>query len=405
MGCNLGQVLLKNEIYRIQTAGRINLIGEHTDHQLGMVLPITINAKISIYGSLREDNKIIVYSENYKEKFILSLEDLSSFIPENHHWLNYVVGIVKSFNELHNLSSGCVIAIKSDLPQGIGLSSSAALEIGLFTLLEQLYNYHIEPIDVVKQCWSVENSFVGVSCGIMDQFIVRFGEFNSVCKLNCSDLTYETTSLPNNASLLILDTLIRHTLIDSPYNTRITECSVALKEIQDLGYKITSLSELKEDEFEKIQSKLSKPLSLRVKHVLSENNRVEEFFSILESTKDHNDSSVLPKLGSLLYGSHKSLKENFDASWNRADQIVEYAKQLEPLGVYGARMMGGGFGGSILLLVNQTNQDEIIKNLQSWFFSIFKEKTNIFQFTSAKGTEYNSISKDDLPDSIKYLFH
>ena len=405
MGCNLGQVILKNEIYRIQTAGRINLIGEHTDHQLGMVLPIAINAKISIYGSLREDNKIVVYSENYKEKFIFNLEDISSFIPENHHWLNYVVGIVKSFNELHDLSSGCIIAITSDLPQGIGLSSSAALEIGLFILLEQLYNYHIEPIDVVKQCWSVENSFVGVSCGIMDQFIVRFGKVNSVCKLNCANLSYETTSLPNNASLLILDTLIRHTLVDSPYNTRINECSVTLKEIQDLGFKITSLSELKQSEFEKIQGKLNKPLSLRVKHVLSENKRVNKFFSILESSKNNNDSSVLPKLGSLLYESHESLKENFEASWNRADQIVEYVKKLAPLGVYGARMMGGGFGGSILLLVDQTKQVEIIKNLESWFFSTFKEKTTIFQFTSANGTEFNSISKDDVPDSIKYLFH
>ncbi len=392
-------------ISKIQTAGRINLIGEHTDHELGLVMPISINAKITIFGSLREDQKIVVYSENYKEKFIINLDEISSYIPEKDHWLTYAIGIFKSYVELYSIFFGCTIAITSNLPQGIGLSSSAALEVGLFTLLDQLYNHKTNPIDVVKQCWSVENSYVGVSCGIMDQFIVRFGEIDNVLKLNCADLSYEKTSLPDNVSLLILDTLIRHTLIDSPYNTRINECSIALKKIQDLGFKITSLSELSIKDFNEIETKINKPFSLRVKHVLTENARVKEFFSILQSVNGSKDPTVVKKLGALLYDSHTSLKENFEASWNRADQIVEYSRQLESLGVYGARMMGGGFGGSILLLVDEVRQDEIIKKLQEWFLNSFKEKTTIFQFNSSNGTEISSLSKDDVPHEIMYLFN
>ena len=398
----MSQILLKNTIYKIQTAGRINLIGEHVDHQQGLVLPVAINAKVSLYGSKREDNKIIIYSENYKEKKILLIDEIDSYVPENNHW---VIGIIKTFKERFNLDFGCNIAITSDLPQGIGLSSSAALEVGVYSLLEKVYDHSVDPVDVVKQCWSVENSYVGVNCGIMDQFIVRFGEANSALKLNCADLTFEKTSLPSEVSLLIVDTLIRHSLIDSPYNTRITECSVALKKIQEQGLKITSLSELHQEDFDKIKDKLNKPFSLRVKHVLSENNRVNEFTSLLKTLKDSNNSDVLKKLGVLLYESHNSLKENFEASWNRADQIVDYAKTLEPIGVYGARMMGGGFGGSILLMVDRTKQDEIISNIQTWFSTTFKEKTSIFQFTSTNGTESTSLTKDEVPETIKYLFN
>lgn len=391
-------------LYKVQTAGRINLIGEHTDHQLGLVLPIAINAKISFYGSLREDNKISIYSENYKEKFIINIEEISTYIPEKGHWLNYAIGIFQAYNDIYNLPSGCDIAISSELPQEIGLSSSAALEVGLFTLLENIYNHQVIPLDVVKTCWSVENSYVGVRCGIMDQFIVKFGEKDSVLKLNCADLSYEITHLPSDISLLILDTLVRHTLMDSPYNTRINECSVALKKIHDLGYTINSISELSLDEFNKIEDKIKVPFSKRVKHVLTENNRVKEFYSVLQSNQNANDPNVFKKLGSLLYESHDSLKDNFEASWTRADQIVEYAKGLESMGVYGARMMGGGFGGSILLMVDKTRQQEIIDNLEKWFVQSFRRKTTIFQFTSSTGTETTNISKDEVPSAIRYLF-
>ena len=397
--------LIKNNIYKVQTGGRINIIGEHTDHQLGLVLPIAIDAKISIYGSLREDNKISIYSENYKERFTVNVDEIPIYIPEKGHWLNYAVGIFQAYNNIYPITSGCEIAILSDLPQGIGLSSSAALEVGLFILFDQLYSHKTQPIDVVKQCWSVENSFVGVSCGIMDQFIVRFGEKNSVLKLNCSDLSYETTHLPSNISLLILDTLIRHTLLESPYNTRINECSVALKKIHDLGYNINSISELSLEEFNKIEDQIKVPFSKRVKHVLTENDRVKEFYSLLQSNRNVNNPNTFKKLGSLLYESHASLKDNFEASWTRADQIVEYSKGLESMGVYGSRMMGGGFGGSILFMVDKTRQQEIIDNLEKWFVQSFRRKTTIFQFTSSTGTDITNISKDEVPSAIQYLFH
>ena len=189
---------MNTAIFKVQTAGRVNLIGEHTDHQLGLVLPVSINAKITIYGVKREDDQVLVYSDNYKENYSLTLSELTDYIPEKGVWFNFIVGILKSFSHLYSVTQGCNIIITSDLPQGVGLSSSAALEIALMTLFEQIYNHTIDPLTVVKMCWEVENNFIGVKCGIMDQFIVRFGQENKVLKINCHNLSFETAILPRD---------------------------------------------------------------------------------------------------------------------------------------------------------------------------------------------------------------
>lgn len=393
---------MQHPVFKIQTSGRVNLIGEHTDHEKGWVLPITINKKITIYGSKRNDKQILAFSDSYNENFSIFLSDIDNYVPEKGNWYNFIVGIFKSFNNHVSVSHGCTISIFSDLPQGIGLSSSAALEIGLFTLFEQIYEKAFAPLDVVKFCWEVENDFIGLKCGIMDQFIVRFGKFNSVLKLNCDNLTFESANLPENIVILVLDTNIRHKLIDSPYNTRIQECSIALEKINELGFDITNLSELTENSLQKIQKKIPDPYLKRIKHVISENKRVKDFFNLLQINEDPDTQK---KLGQLLYESHESLQNNFEASWSRADIIVQYCKNFYSSEIFGARMLGGGWGGSVLLLVDKNRKKEIITLLKDWFLKTFEEELTIFEFFADFGTKFEKIAENSLPEKSKQLIN
>ena len=385
--------------FKVQTAGRVNLIGEHTDHQLGLVLPVSINAKITIYGVKREDDQVLVYSDNYKENYSLTLSELTDYIPEKGVWFNFIVGILKSFSHLYSVTQGCNIIITSDLPQGVGLSSSAALEIALMTLFEQIYNHTIDPLTVVKMCWEVENNFIGVKCGIMDQFIVRFGQENKVLKINCHNLSFETAILPRDLKIIILDTNIEHKLIDSPYNTRIQECSKALLSVKELGFPVSYLSELSVEDLKKIESDLSDIYYRRIKHVVTENQRVIDFFNILHDEKEKKRPE---RLGTLLYQSQESLQNDFEASWDRADEIVSYCKKLTHQ-VYGARMLGGGWGGSVLLLVNNMEKDDIIGSLKNWFFATYDENTTIFEFSTTVGTTTENIAENAIPPAFKHI--
>ena len=395
---------LNHSIFKVQTAGRINIIGEHTDHQLGFVLPISINAKITIYGTKRDDKQILAYSENFNEKYILPISKIENFSPHKGVWFNYVIGIAKWFNNRNPMTHGCNIIITSELPQGAGLSSSAALEIGLLTLFEHIYEFVFDPYDAINLCWEVENNFIGVKCGIMDQFIVKFGLENIALKINCADLTYEKVKLPLNMRLLIIDTNVKHSLIKTPYNTRIEECKFALKKIISLGFNISNLSELSLNDLQEIRKKLEIPYYSRVKHVVTENIRVNKFYDILKDQEATNTNQTLLKLGKLLYESHESLRLDFESSWERADLIVEYCKKKLPSEIYGARMVGGGWGGAVLIMVNTNSIQKINKNLEDWFSSNFHEKAIIYQFRTSNGTEFSRISKNELPLSCRPFF-
>ena len=395
---NLVRMNKATKIFKVQTSGRVNLIGEHTDHQRGFVLPIAINNKITLYGSLRNDKKVLVYSDSYKEDFLISLSEIDTYVPNKGNWHNFVIGVLKSFNENISLSQGCYVSIFSDLPHGSGLSSSASLEIGLFTLFEQIYGKQFDPIVVVKTCWEVENNFIGVKCGIMDQFVVRFGQPNCVLKINCNDLTYESANLPSNISILVLDTNIRHKLIDSPYNTRIQECTIALQKIKELGFNITNLSELSINDLQEIKKNLQDLYFRRTKHVVTENTRVKDFFDIL---KHGNDQYTQKNLGKLLYDSHESLRNDFEASWDRADMIVHYCRKFFASEIFGARMLGGGWGGSVLLLVDKKHKYQIGVSLKDWFFKTFDEEASIFEFTADSGTKFEEISENKLPEESR----
>jgi galactokinase len=395
---------MSEKILKVQTSGRLNLIGEHVDHQLGLVLPIAIGLKITFFASRRNDKSILVYSRNFEQEFVSNIDIIAETSTQEGSWFNYVIGIIQSFQSLFPINSGFNICIDSSLPQGSGLSSSAAFEIGFFTVLEKLFNYTIDPLEVVKICWQTENEFIGVKCGIMDQFIVRFGQENKALKINCSDLTYQLVKLPNEVSFLVLDTKIKHTLINSPYNSRIEECKIALRKINVFGFNVVSISQLSLDNFNKIEKTIENPYRLRIKHVIDENIRVEKFFSLLTNFSNSKSQESLQKLGNLLYESHKSLKENFDASWDRANVLIDYCKTLLSSGVYGARMVGGGWGGSVLILIDQKHSDSIKFLLNKFFFQTFKEKTTIYSFKSSIGTEFSTITRNEIPTIFQTYF-
>ena len=248
----------------------------------------------------------------------------------------------------------------------------------------------------------MENTFIGVKCGIMDQFIVNFGLEHTALKINCTDLTFETVKLPLNMRLLVIDTNIKHSLIDTPYNIRIEECEIALKKIISLGFNITNLSELTLPDFQKISENLENPYSSRVKHVITENTRVNTFFNILQNKHNLEEHVMFEKLGKLLYESHASLQNDFKASWDRADNIVEFCKSQSD--IYGARMVGGGWGGSVLVLVDDFALKGVIKKLEQWFMEFFQEKTSILQYEIANGIESEKILFNEIPNRFEKYF-
>jgi galactokinase len=376
--------------FKTLSPGRINLIGEHTDHQKGFVLPAAINRSIEIYVNPRKDKLVKVYSKTMEE----SDEFDFNVVYRDYGWKNYVRGVVKKFHYKFQLKSGYNIIITSNLPVGSGLSSSAALEVGLYTTLEKINGLDLPDLEVIKDCWDVENKFVGISCGIMDQFIVRVGKKNSAIKLNCRDLGYSFIKIPSKIKFLVIETGIGRSLKDSPYNQRIKECENALKKLNESGFKIGNLSQLKLEDMGLVRDKLGTNLLRRVEHVVSENHRVQVF-----EEKIINSAS---EAGKLLYESHESLRYNFQASWEEADDLVAFSKSI--FGAYGARMVGAGWGGSVLLMIDSKESD----NIQLMFKKRFRQKKfqkySIYEISISDGVKFQEIDKELIPFNQKNLF-
>jgi galactokinase len=364
-----------------KSPGRVNIIGEHTDHQNGFVLPMCIDLALTVWAFQRKDKKIHVYSEMMDEFDTFDTKKIKKL----NGWKNYVRGVVDKFQEIHGECIGANIWISSSLPKESGLSSSAALELAIFETFEQLSNVKITDIEVIKACWQVENEFVGVSCGVMDQFVVKVGKKNHAVQINCADLSYNQITLPEQITFIIVDTKKPRNLTQTPYNQRIKECSSALKQLREAGLNISNLSDLNLENFNEYEKLLTDPYIRRVHHVISENERVKAFQQLIT------DSTV--NAGQLLYESHASLKENFEATWQRADKLVEYCKIVE--GVYGARMTGAGWGGSVLVMIKSNLESNIRKKIINWFKDEFNEYPNIITAQTHDGvtSEYIPFSK------------
>jgi galactokinase len=343
--------------------GRVNLIGEHTDYNGGFVFPCALN--YGTYLLIRKINSnILKFSTiNFKDDAIAEMNGL--FSNTGKKWINYPLGVINEFLKRGTRITGLELLYHGDLPNGAGLSSSASLEMVTAVALNELFNTDLETLELVKMSQKAENEFVGMNCGIMDQFAAGFGRKDHAIFLNCDTLTYENVPLNlNDHSLIITNTNKRRGLTDSKYNERRSECDKAVELLQPYR-PIRNLSELNVDEIVILEKYIKdQVIRRRAKHVISENGRVIEAVKILKANN-------IIRFGELMNLSHDSLKVDYEVTGIELDTLVYEGRKLQ--GVIGTRMTGAGFGGCTVSIVNKDDSAKFMSDLSA----VYQKKTGL----------------------------
>ena len=337
--------------------GRVILIGEHTDYNGGHVFPCALT--LGTYGAARkrEDNKIHFYSMNLDSFGVVeaSLDDLTN--KKEYNWANYPLGVVWAFKEKgHTITSGFDMVIWGNIPNGSGLSSSASLEVLTGVILTDLFEIKdLSMTDLALIGQYSENNFNGCNCGIMDQFAVAMGKKDHAIFLDTSDLSYEyAPCVLDGAKIVITNSKVKHSLVDSAYNDRRNECAAALKALQS-ELDIQALGDLTPEEFEAHKSLIKDEIQLqRAKHAVYENQRTIDAVTALKA-------GDIESFGKLMNQSHISLRDDYDVSCEEIDILVDLAWKIP--GVLGSRITGGGFGGCTVSIVKDESIDTFIETI------------------------------------------
>ena len=336
--------------------GRINVIGEHTDYNGGHVFPAAISLGVyGVYGP-REDKKVCLFSGNVDGDIVEFDIDDTTVEKDDRFWANYFKGMITYLREKYdNIDHGFNLYIKANLPSGSGLSSSAAIEMLMGIILKDEFNLDVDRIALAKMGQRTENEFVGLNSGIMDQFACIMGKKDSAIFLDCNTLDYEYKPLAlGDDEIIIMATNKPHTLADSAYNDRVRECHDAVKKLQ-AKLDIKTLGELDNDTFDEYAYLINNETEIkRARHAVSENQRT------LRATNAMQDGD-LEKLGRLIDASHVSLHYDYEVTGQELDTLAE-ASWAQP-GVLGARMIGGGFGGSAIAIVKKDQAEAFKKNV------------------------------------------
>lgn len=341
--------------------GRVNLIGGHTDYNEGFVLPIAIGKKIILLGQLRNDRLVQVFDLGYKVKIKFSLDRLSPSKKDT--WANYLMGVMDEVQKAGYPLQGANLIFISNIPKGAGLSSSAALEVVTALTMAKLNSLEIKPVEMALLCRRAENNFVGVSCGIMDQYVSCLGQKNYALFIDCRSNDYEPVPFKDpNYQVLICNSKIQRGLVNSEYNKRREECKIATGFFKHkLNREIRALRDITIDEYKKYQAQLPEVIARRVRHVISENYRVQ---AGVQALKMGNYSAF----GQLMIESHQSLKDDYEVSCAELDLLVDLALKQE--GVLGARMTGAGFGGCTVNLLRREHIDAFEKTIKQGYKKI-----------------------------------
>ncbi|WP_186575966.1 galactokinase [Aquibacillus kalidii] len=340
--------------------GRINLIGEHTDYNGGHVFPAAISYGTYALAVKRNDQKVRFYSKNLSDVGIIECDLADLNYQTEHDWANYPKGMVNHFEkEGYSFPVGFDVLFYGNIPNGAGLSSSASIELVTGVMLEGLYDLSIDRIRMVQLGQMVENNYIGVNSGIMDQFAIGKGKQDHALLLDCQTLDYSYAPLNLQSHvIIIINTNKRRELAGSKYNERRSECESALKDLQT-ELDITSLGDLEPEQFEQFKQLIKDPIKQkRAKHAVYENHRTLE---ALESLKQGN----LKHFGELMNQSHLSLQHDYEVTGLELDTIVEAAWDQE--GVLGARMTGAGFGGCAIAIVDQNHVEDFKKDVNNTY--------------------------------------
>lgn len=358
--------------------GRVNLIGEHTDYNGGNVFPCALTLGTYGVASLRKDNTIRMYSENFQDQGVVefSLDDLT--YSKAHDWANYPKGVIAFLRkEGHHIEQGMDIYFKGNIPNGAGLSSSASIEVLTAYMMKDLFQLEISMINLVKLCQKVENEFMGVNSGIMDQFAVAMGKKDQAILLDTNTLEYRYSPvLLENASLVVSNTNKKRGLADSKYNERRAECEEALKRLQTV-LPISSLGEIDSETFGKYQHVIEDDVLIkRAKHAVTENERTLLAVKALESNE-------IEEFGKLMNASHESLKEDYEVTGTELDTLVELARKVS--GTIGSRMTGAGFGGCTVSIVQNDAIERFIQEVGTSYEEIIGYKAEFYVVSIGDG--------------------
>lgn len=339
------------------TPGRVNLIGEHIDYNGGLVMPCAVTLGTWLSMAPNNDNVIRFKSLNFPEEREFPLQ--SAYTKTGPEWYNYPLGVFNEILKKHQLGTGLDLLFFGNIPIGSGLSSSASIEVAMAFALNNYFNLGYEKIEIPLLAQKVENEFIGVNCGIMDQFAVAFGETNKAIVLNCDTIKHKIVDCNlGNYSLAIINTNKPRKLAESKYNERVEECKTALQQL-NAEIKLHNLCELNAEKFALHSHLITDPTVLkRATHVVKENDRVNL------AAKALNDGN-LEGFGRLMYASHQSLKDLYEVTGAELDAVVEFCTDYEH--VIGARMTGAGFGGCAIALLEKGKEDDFAKKLTDFY--------------------------------------
>jgi galactokinase len=346
------QSLFNAEPLLVRSPGRVNIIGEHTDYNEGFVLPAAIDKAIYIAIGKRDDEVISLYARDYQQSHEITL---SNVVPTDKHWPNYILGIVDQLQKKDYHISGFNLVIDGDVPLGAGLSSSAAVECATVYALNDLFKLGIEKIEMVKMAQLAEQSFAKVMVGIMDQFASMFGKQGHAIKLDCRSLEYEYVPLVlKGIKILLLNTNVKHSLASSEYNTRRAQCEQGVAFVKEKHPEVKTLRDVTMEMLQTLVAPKDEIIFKRCKYVVEENIRLLEGCEDLK--KGH-----LEALGEKMFRTHEGLSKEYEVSCKELDFLVDHVKNNPA--VFGARMMGGGFGGCTINLVKEEAVDELVKKI------------------------------------------
>ena len=335
----------------VWTPGRVNLIGEHTDYNEGFVLPAAIDRGVFLAIAPRADRAVNVHALNFQDSTSFSLDALQ--YDSAHEWSNYVQGVAMVLQERGYALGGMDAVLWGNLPVGASLSSSAAVEVATAFAFKTLSNLDLPLEQMPKLCQRAENVFVGVQCGIMDQFSVTLGQRDHALFLDCRTLDYQRAPLPADIRIVVCDTRKPRALAASAYNQRRAECEEGAK-----FFGVTALRDVSIEMFRARANELPDIIRKRARHVITENQRVLDTVAALER-------GDMQTVGALMAASHNSLRDNYEVSVRELDVMVELAQAQA--GCIGARMTGAGFGGAAIALVQENAVDDFVQNVRAGY--------------------------------------
>ncbi|MCU0451418.1 MAG: galactokinase [Bernardetiaceae bacterium] len=356
--------------------GRINFIGEHTDYNQGWVLPAAVSAQTVYAIGPSPDARCHLHSVNFNADYSFDLAQITP-AEKPHRWANYLLGVVQQMQRLGLAVPPFAVAFGGDVPSGSGMSSSAAVECGLAVGLNHRFGLGLEKLALAQLCQRAENEFVGIKCGIMDQFASIFGRAGHLIQLDCRDLSYQYAPLAlGDYELLLCNTGVHHSLASSEYNTRRQQCETGVAALQRHQPQVRSLRDVSAGMLAEYGGQLDPLVRRRCQYVVEENARVEQVCQLLAQGR-------LAEAGALLYASHEGLQKKYEVSCPELDWLVAAAR-AEPA-ILGARMMGGGFGGCTLNLIRREATEAFVAKITPLYQQHTKLALKTYRATLADG--------------------